>query len=125
MEDPGIIARGGNEKWQSKIPRTGDVLVAYATTSGYKAFEGSNGGLWTSILAKKLVSSTKSIYDTLTEVNGELIQKTRDMQGPRFQQPELVGRLNTNIHLLQESGMCMCVHVYVLHVLWYNHRRFL
>ena len=104
LEDPGIIARGGDEKWQSKIPSTGDVLVAYATTTGYKAFENVSGGLWTSILVEKLVTSSKSIYDTLTEVNRELIDKIREMQGPRFQQPELVGRLNEPIHLLQESG---------------------
>ena len=104
LHDQGVIARGGDEKWKSKIPSTGDILVAYATTTGYKAFEGTDGGFWTSILAKKLVSSSKSIYDILTEVNGELISKIRAMEGPAFQQPELVGRLNAIINLLQESG---------------------
>ena len=104
LYDQGITARGGVENWQSKVPSTGDVLVAYATTAGYKAFEQVGGGLWTRILAKKLVTSSKSIYDTLTEVNEELIAKIRAMQGPTFQQPELVGRLNKPIHLLQESG---------------------
>ena len=102
--DGGITARGGDEKWQSKIPSTGDVLVAYATTEGYKALEGVDGGFWTSILAKKLVSSPGSIYDVLTEVNRELIEKIQVMQGPTFQQPELLGRLNTTVHFLKESG---------------------
>ena len=105
-EDRGILARGGDEKWQSKIPSTGDVLVAYATTEGYKALEEASGGFWTSILAKKLVSSSDSIYDVLTEVNGELIKKIQVMQGPSFQQPELLGRLNTTVNLLKESGKC-------------------
>ena len=104
LEDQGIRPRGGDEKWQSKIPSTGDILIAYATTARYKAFEGTDGGFWTSVLAKKLVSSFDSIYDVLTEVNGELIDKIRIMQGPGFQQPELLGRLNTTVRLLHESG---------------------
>ena len=105
LVDPGwCIARGGDERWQSRVPITGNILVAYATTVGYKAFEGIDGGFWTGILAKKLVSSHDSIYDVLTEVNGELINKIKIMQGPGFQQPELLGRLNTTVRLLQESG---------------------
>ena len=102
--DPGHTPRGGDERWQSKIPSTGEILVAYATTTGYKAFEGDDGGLWSSILAKKLVSSNDSIYDVLTEVNRALIDKLKIMEGPNFQQPELLGRLNTTVRLLQESG---------------------
>ena len=105
LEDRGILPRGGDEKWQSKIPSTGDILVAYATTEGYKAYEeSSEGGFWTSVLAKKLVSSYNSIYDVLTEVNRALIDKIKGMGGPALQQPELLGRLNTTVHLLKESG---------------------
>jgi len=112
--DPGIIARREDENWQSRIPSTGDVLVAYATSPGYKSFEGMNGGLWTSILAKKLVTSPNSIYDILIEVDRELISKIRKIEGSLFCAPELVGRLNTIIHLLQESGKILyesiCIH---------------
>ena len=104
LRDSGHTPRGGDERWQSKIPSAGDMLVAYATTEGYKAFEGDDGGFWSNILAKKLVSSNDSIYDVLTEVNRALINKIRIMHGPDFQQPELLGRLNTTVRLLQESG---------------------
>ena len=104
LVDIGILARGGDEKWQFKVPSTGNILVAYATTAGYKAFEGTDGGFWSSILAEKLVSSHDSIYDVLTKVNRELINKIKIMQGPGFQQPELLGSLNTTVRLLQESG---------------------
>ena len=105
LEDIGILARGGDEKWQSKIPSTGDILIAYATTARYKAFEEiGGGGFWSNLLAKKLVSSHDSIYDVLTEVNRELINKIKNMKGHGFQQPELLGRLNTTVRLLQESG---------------------
>jgi len=102
--DPGFIARGGDEKWKHKIPSTGDMLVAFATTPGYKAFEEEKGGVWTNILTNKLVTSTNSIYDILTEVNQELIAKLRSAQMGSFQQPELIGRLNSIICLLKESG---------------------
>ena len=102
--DSGHAVHGGDKKWQSKIPSTGEILVAYATTKGYKAFEGIDGGFWSNILAKKLVSSNDSIYDVLTQVNGALIDKIKIMQGPSFQQPELLGRLNTTVRLLKESG---------------------
>ena len=102
--DPGFIARGGDEKWKHKIPSTGDMLVAFATSLGYKAFEEDKGGFWTNILTKKLVTSPKSILDILTEVNEELINKLQSAQMGSFQQPELIGRLNSIICLLEESG---------------------
>ncbi|XP_065884484.1 uncharacterized protein [Dysidea avara] len=102
--DPGFIARGGDEKWKHKIPSTGDMLVAFATTPGYKAFEEEKGGVWTNILTNKLVTSFNSIYDILTEVNKELIIKLQSAQMGSFQQPELIGRLNSIICLLKESG---------------------
>ena len=115
LVDQGFVARGGGKEWRSKIPSTGDVLVAYATTEGYKAFEKFGGGLWTSILAKKLVTSTKSIYDILTEVNGELIAQMRTENAPGFQQPELVGKLNDIICLLKESGK-----IFLHEIVWYS-----
>jgi len=102
--DPGLIARGWDEKWKHKILSTGDMLVAFATTPGYKAFEEGQGGVWTNILTNKLVTSTNSIYDILTEVNQELIAKLRSAQMGSFQQPELIGRLNSIVCLLKESG---------------------
>ena len=103
--DQGVVARGGEGDWRSRIPSTGDVLVAFATTTGHKAYEQFGGGLWTSVLAKKLVTSLNSIYDILTEVNEELIERIRTMPAaPSFQQPELLGRLNGIISLLKESG---------------------
>ena len=109
LYDHGFLARGGDEEWRSKIPITGDVLVAFATTPGFKAFEEFSGGIWSSILAKKLVTSRSSIYDILTEVNKELIAKINAKNGPGFQQPELLGRLNDIICLLQESGKIVII----------------
>jgi len=94
------------EGMKSKIPSTGDILVAFATTPGYKAFEDGKCGIWTNILTKKLVTSFSSIYDILTEVNEELISKLKSAQMGSFQQPELIGRLNSTIYLLKESGEC-------------------
>ena len=120
LVDHGFVARGGDEEWRSKIPSTGDVLVAYATTEGYKAFEKFGGGLWTNILATKLVTSTRSIYDVLTEVNGELIAQMVAEKAPGLQQPELLGKLNDIICLLVESGkvilyeiVCIVMTLYV------------
>ncbi|XP_065885155.1 uncharacterized protein [Dysidea avara] len=102
--DSGFISRGRDEMWKHKIPSTGDMLVAFATTPGYKAFEEEKGGVWTNILTNKLVTSFNSIYDILTEVNKELIIKLQSAQMGSFQQPELIGRLNSIICLLKESG---------------------
>jgi len=115
--DPGFIARGGDVKWKHEIPDTGDILIAFATTPGYEAFEDSEGGIWTSILTNKLVTSFNSIYDILTEVNEELIVKLRSVQMSSFQQPELIGRLNSIICLLKESGECIDHALYSAHVL--------
>ena len=108
--DSGFISRGRDEMWKHKIPSTGDMLVAFATTPGYKAFEEEKGGVWTNILTNKLVTSFNSIYDILTEVNKELIIKLQSARVGSFQQPELIGRLNSIICLLKESGECTTLH---------------
>ena len=52
LEDQAFVLHGRDKKWQSKIPSTGDILVAYMTTEGYKAYEeSSEGSFWISVLA--------------------------------------------------------------------------
>lgn len=84
------------------VSPTGNYLIAYSTTSDYKAWEHKEkGGVWLSKLAEKIQTSKSSILDILTEINDELEQEGSSEH--KMQQPEVMSRLNKVIHLF-ESG---------------------
>ena len=61
------------------------------------------GGIWMNILAEKLRTTDASVLDVLTKVNTELCREFHTDQVGCYQQPELVSRLNEEVHLLREA----------------------
>ena len=65
------------------------------------------------ILAEKLRTTDASVLDVLTKVNTELCREFHMDQVGCYQQPELVSRLNEEVHLLREAkgvnGMCIAL----------------
>ena len=57
------------------IPPTGNTLVAYSTTSNFKAHETPSGGIWMQALASKLLTSKQAIGTVLIEVRSDLHKK--------------------------------------------------
>ena len=57
------------------IPPEGNTLVAYSTTSSFKAHEEPSGGIWMQALASKLITSKQAVETVLTEVRSDLHKK--------------------------------------------------
>ena len=73
--------RGSHSNTDLRVPT--NVLVAYSTMDGHKAYEEGSGGIWMQKLAAKLKVSKKSIGDTLADVNKEI--SDRGLQEPQIQ----------------------------------------
>lgn len=100
-----MVPKGGEERKPLFVPEQGNFLVAYSTTPGRLSYEKKgSGGLWMSLLARKLESEDASVLDILTRVNTELVEMYQEPgQMGVVQQPELVSRLNEEVYLLRES----------------------
>ena len=100
---PVLISKGGHDV-SLRVPEKSNFLVAYSTMPDHEAHEvQGQGGIWMSILAEKLSTTEASILDVLTAVNAKLCQGYRIDEKTCFQQPELVSRLNEEVHLLREA----------------------
>ena len=99
-----VVSRGAKALQSVRYPSEGNFLIAYSTTAGYEAYEYTDrGGLWMSVLAKKLVSEDKSVVDVLTDVNQELISMYQKRWDGNLQQPEVLSRLNETVNLYREA----------------------
>ena len=99
-----VVPRGANALETIRYPSEGNFLIAFSTTGGYEAYEFTDrGGLWTSVLAKKLLSEDKSVVDVLTDVNEELICMYQKRWDGNLQQPEVLSRLNETVNLYHEA----------------------
>jgi hypothetical protein len=100
--------RGGSLMESLKVCEDGNFIVAYSTLPMHKAYESErNGGEWLSTLAKLLNKGVSSLPSPdleylLTEVNKVMSEK----QGPTFQQPDRLSRLNGHITLGNNLSGC-------------------
>ena len=110
---PVLVTKGGHDV-SLKVPEQSNFLVAYSTMPDHRAHESKEtGGIWMNILAEKLRTTDASVLDVLTKVNTELCREFHTDQVGCYQQPELVSRLNEEVHLLREAkavnGMCIAL----------------
>ena len=102
LTEPALVCKGGHDV-TLRVPEQSNFLVAYSTMPGHKAHETEGqGGIWMNVLAEKLKTMEASVLDVLTAVNKQLSLDFHTAHGV-FQQPELVSRLNEEVHLLRES----------------------
>lgn len=78
----GALQPRGSSNTDLSVPT--NVLVAFSTMDGYKAYEAGYGGIWMQKLAAKLIVSTKSIGDTIIEVNKEINYSHPGLQEPQI-----------------------------------------
>ena len=108
---PVLVCKGGHDV-TLKVPEKSNFLVAYSTMPEHRAHElEGQGSIWINILADELKSTEASVLDVLTLVNRRLCSDFHNKLG-LFQQPELVSRLNEEVHLLAEAkqvhGIILC-----------------
>ena len=95
-----------------RVPKDGNILVAYSTLPNHKAYEKSDGGLWMKLLAEAVMTQNDDITVVLTEVSSKL--KKQCQSYPAFQTPQYINQLTERINFLAESGkhnihMCLFV----------------
>ena len=119
MEDV-FIPKSFLKSNKMNVPPKGHFLVAYSNMPGYVSYElKGRGGLWTSTVAKHIVSSDKSILDVLTDVNAELVESYQ-AQTQTIQQPVLESRLNESVFLHRLSGMTLIFEYVKVHRTLYS-----
>ena len=116
---PVLVTKGGHDV-TLRVPEKSNFLVAYSTMPDHKAHEiQGQGGIWMNTLAEKLSTTEASILDVLTAVNAQLCQEYHTDHMGCFQQPELVSRLNEEVHLLREAkGVDSTFYVYNAHTMF-------
>ena len=85
-------------------------LIAYATSEGYVAYcYEDQGGSWTNTLVLQLrKSKQKNITSVLHDVNRLMEYKKHGLKtAPKFQTPETIDRLTTDIYLWNQTGKYM------------------
>ena len=103
-----VVPRGGEDVPTKIVAPYGNCLVAYSTMRRYRAYESTDGGIWITLLAQKLLEVSKSIGDVLVDVNGaldELYQSPR--LGNFLQQPVFESTLKESVNFLAEASMCL------------------
>ena len=94
-----ILRRGATDE-TVLVPDAGNILVAYSTTSSFKAHETPSGGIWMQTLASMLLTSKRAVETVLTEVRSEL-HATYQKCGwsKHMQMPETISTLLRPVYL--------------------------
>ena len=101
---PMITTRGGKSVDTVRLPSEGNYLLAYSTMPNHQSYEvKGKGGVWTTSLSEKLLTTDASILDVLTEVNVDIIESYQEFWCSYTQQPELHSRLNQHVNLFHEA----------------------
>ena len=107
----GMFEKGGQFLVPDRVPKDGNILVAYSTLPNHKAYEKSDGGLWMKLLAEAVMTQNDDITVVLTEVSSRL--KKQCQSYPAFQTPQCINQLTERINFLAESGkhiyICVCL----------------
>ena len=103
----GMSERGGKFLIPDRVPKQGNILVAYSTLPNHKAYEKSDGGLWMTLLTEAIVTQNDDIAAVLTEVRGRLMKQCQSY--PAFQTPQCINQLTERINFLAESGKHACI----------------
>ena len=105
------VPKGGNVLDSIRVPSEGNCLIAYSTLPEHLSFESaSEGGLWMSCLAQKVVTMNKTVTDILIDVNRELIEKFNYDGLKEIQQPEYISQLNEPINFFAEANLKENIH---------------
>ena len=95
-----LVPRGGNDLPSIKVPEFSNMLIAYSTLQGKKAYE-FNGGIWLQCLCKRLYQDG-SLEDILTQVNKD-VTIICDAHPGYMQQPIKYSTLHDVINLAKEG----------------------
>ena len=99
----GMSGKGGQFLVPERVPKDGNILVAYSTLPNHKAYEKDDGSLWMNLLAEAVTTQNDDIAVVLTDVSSRLKKKCETF--PVFQTPQCINQLTERVNFLAESGM--------------------
>ena len=109
---PVLVCKGSHDV-TLKVPEKSNFLVAYSTMPEHRVHElEGQGSVWITYLAEQLKATEASVLDVLTRVNRRLCLEFHSKLG-LFQQPELISRLNEEVHLLTEAKQVLGTCLYI------------
>ena len=107
---PEMSERGGQFLVPDRVPKGGNILVAYSTLPNHKAYELRSGSLWIKFLTEAILNQNDDITTILTDVTSRVKKEFESRSFPVFQISQSINQLTDRVNFLGEllAGM----HVY-------------
>ena len=108
LQPRGMIGKGGQFLVPERVPKGGNILVAYSTLPNHKAYELGSGSLWIKFLMEGILNQSDDISVILTDVSSRLIEAYKSF--PVLQTPQCINQLTERVNFLGEllAGSYSC-----------------
>jgi len=107
LQARGVSEKGGKFLVPDRVPKDGNILVAYSTLPNHKAYEQDDGSLWMNYLANAIGTQDDDIAVILTDVSSRLKKFHQSL--PELQTPQCINQLTERVNFLAESGRSACM----------------
>ena len=114
LQPRGIIEKGGEFLVPERVPKDGNIFVAYSTLPNHKAYELGLGSLWIKFLTEAILHQNNDIAVILTDVSSRLNEAYKSF--PVFQTPQSINQLTERVNFLGEllaGRFHACTYIFV------------
>ena len=94
--------RGGQFLVHDRVPKNGNILVAYSTLPNHKAYELQSGSLWIKFLTEAILNQNDDIATILTDVSSRVLKEFKSRSFPVFLIPQYINQLTDRVNFLGE-----------------------
>lgn len=88
LQPRGVTAKGGGFLIPERVPKDGNILVAYSTLPNHKAYELKDGSLWMKFLSEAILNQSDDIAVILTDVSSRVKEEFKHFN--RFETPQCI-----------------------------------
>ena len=112
LQSRGMSERGGQFLLPERVPKGGNILVAYSTLPNHKAYKLSSGSLWMRFLTEAILNQNDDIATILTDVSSRVLEEFKSRRFPLYQTPQCINQLIGRVNFLGEllAGNLCCKH---------------
>ena len=100
LQSRGIVEKGGEFLVLERVPKDGNILVAYSTLPNHRAYELGSGSLWIKFLTEAILHQNDDITVILTDVSNRLDEAYKSFSV--FQTPQSINQLTERVNFLGE-----------------------
>ena len=102
LQARGMSERGGEFLVPDRVPKNGNILVAYSTLPNHKAYELRSGSLWIKFLTEAILNQNDDIATILTDVSSRLVEEFKSRCFHVFLIPQCINQLTGRVNFLGE-----------------------